>query len=60
MFGLFKSKSKVDKLNIKYQKLLEESHRLSTVDRTKSDAKYAEAEAILTEIVDLKKGTSID
>lgn len=43
MFGLFKKKSEYDKLYDKYEKLLAESHRLSTIDRTASDAKAAEA-----------------
>lgn len=48
MFGLFQSpKSKLEK---RYAKLLEESHRLSTVDREASDKKAAEADAVLQEL----------
>ncbi|MEM7456836.1 MAG: Lacal_2735 family protein [Planctomycetota bacterium] len=43
MFGL---KSKKEKLEAKYRKLLEESYRLSTSDRARSDAKLAEAEEL--------------
>ncbi len=46
MFGLFKSKSELDKLNDQYKKLLAEYHKLSTVDRKKADEKMAEAENI--------------
>jgi len=50
MFGLFKKKSKKDVLNAQYKKLLEEAYKLSTSNRTKSDAKYAEAEELMKKI----------
>ncbi|WP_367180202.1 Lacal_2735 family protein [uncultured Lacinutrix sp.] len=50
MFGLFKTKSKLDKLHEEYKKLLEESYKLSTKNRTESDIKQAEAQAILDQI----------
>jgi len=50
MFGLFKSKSPKEKLTEKYQKLHEEAFKLSKVDRTKADAKFAEAEEIMAQI----------
>lgn len=53
--GLFKRRTKADKLNQKYQKLLKEAHALSTGNRSASDAKYAEAQAVLDEIDALKK-----
>jgi len=49
MFGLFK-KDKKKTLQKKYEKLMEESFNLSKTDRTASDKKLAEAEAILVEI----------
>ncbi len=55
MFGLFKSKE--EKLNDKYQKLMKEAHRLSTVNRTESDKKVAEAEEILKQLDALKEQT---
>lgn len=58
MFGLFKSKSEVEKLQIKYEKLMKEWHRLSTIDRSKSDDIYAEAEAIMSKIEALKNEQS--
>ncbi len=54
MFGLFKKKSPVEKLEERYRKLLEESYQLSRIDRTKGDAKMAEADAVLKEIEALK------
>ena len=47
MFRLFKKKSKVDKLNSKYKKLLEEAYKLSTINRKMSDAKAEEAAELL-------------
>ena len=53
MFGLFKKKSEVDKLQDKYKKLLQEAHRLSTIDRTASDAITAEANEVADQIREL-------
>lgn len=50
MFGLFKKKSPKDKLNEKYEKLMEESFRLSKTDRKASDLKRAEAEEVMKEL----------
>ncbi|PTX41489.1 hypothetical protein C8P64_3289 [Christiangramia gaetbulicola] len=55
MFGLFKKKSKVEKLQIEYKKLLEEAHRLSTSNRSLSDEKAYEANEILKEIDKIKE-----
>jgi hypothetical protein len=54
MFGLFKKKSPIDKLNEKHQALLAESFKLSKTNRSASDAKIAEAEEVLKEIERLK------
>lgn len=54
MFGLFKRKTEVEKLEIKYKKLLGEAHKLSTTNRSKSDAKTAEAAEVLKKIDELK------
>ncbi|TRO64564.1 Lacal_2735 family protein [Christiangramia sabulilitoris] len=54
MFGLFKKKSEVEKLQLKYKKLLEEAHRLSTSNRSASDQKMFEANELLKEIDQLK------
>ena len=50
MFGLFKKKSPIEKLEAKHKQLLEEAYKLSTTNRTMSDAKVAEANAVLEEI----------
>jgi len=55
MFDFFKKKSPIDKLYEQHEKLLKESHALSTSNRTASDAKFAEAENILKQIEALEK-----
>ncbi len=55
MFGLFKKKSEADKLNDKYQKLMEQSFNLSSINRTLSDQKAHEANEVLKQIDALEK-----
>ena len=55
MFKLFKKKSELDVLQIKYRKLLEESHKYSTINRRLSDEKIAESEVVLEKIKHLEK-----
>ncbi|MBI6119652.1 Lacal_2735 family protein [Salegentibacter maritimus] len=55
MFRLFRKKSKVEKLEVKYKKLLEEAHQLSTTNRSKSDEKMYEANEVLEEIEEIRK-----
>lgn len=55
MFGLFKKKSELDKLNEKYKALLKEAHGMSTSNRKLSDAKVEEANAVLMQIEQLEK-----
>ncbi len=50
MFGLFKKKTEVEKLDVKYRKLLAEAHQLSSTNRTKSDSKMQEAEEVLKQM----------
>lgn len=50
MFGLFGKSDPKAKLEKKYRKLLEESHRLSTTNRAQSDKVAAEADEVLKEI----------
>ena len=50
MFGLFKKKNKAEELQKKYEKLMKESYELSTVNRSASDEKRAQAEDVLKEI----------
>ena len=53
MLGIFKKKTKKEKLQLEYQKLLEEAYNLSKVDRKKSDLKTFEANQILNQLNDL-------
>lgn len=53
MFGFFK-KDKKKELQKKYEKLMEESYKLSKTDRSASDQKRADAEAVLAEMEKLK------
>lgn len=50
MFGLFKKKSEKEKLDDVYEKLMQESYKLSHTDRAASDLKRADAEEILNKI----------
>lgn len=59
MFGLFKKKSEVEKLEIKYKNLLEEAHRLSTSNRSLSDDKTFEANEVLKQIDKLKTSKEV-
>ena len=52
---LFKKKTELEKLNDKYDSLMEEAFRLSRTNRTKSDEKTSEAEEVMSEIVQLEK-----
>ena len=47
MFGLFKKKTELEKLQDKYEKLMKQSFELSTKDRRASDAKAVEANLLL-------------
>ena len=55
MFKLFKKKSELDTLHLKYRKLLEESHKFSNINRRLSDEKIAEAAIILDKIKRIEK-----
>lgn len=50
MFKFFSNKSEKERLNVKYRKLLEEAHKLSTTNRAQSDQKMAEANEVLKKI----------
>ena len=54
MFSFFRKKSELELLTEEYQALLEQSFKLSTVDRKASDLKRAEAEALVPRIDELK------
>ncbi len=52
--GLFRRTSEVEKLQKKYEKLMADWHKLSTINRSESDKKYAEAQEILQRIEQLQ------
>jgi len=54
MFGLFKKKSKLDKLRDQYAKLQKEAFDLSKTNRQLADQKTAKAEEVAKEIETLK------
>ncbi len=54
MFGLFKRKSKKEKLEERFKKLMQEWHELSSINRAASDRKYAEAQEVAKRLNDLK------
>ncbi|MGB5189730.1 Lacal_2735 family protein [Robiginitalea sp.] len=56
MFGLFKKKSQTEKLQDEYKKIMSEAHKLSQVNRSAGDAKYAEAQDILNKIEAIEGG----
>lgn len=58
MFGMFKKKDPLVQLQEKYKQLSQEAFELSHRDRTASDKKYTEAEAIANEITKLTKENS--
>ncbi|GEQ86748.1 hypothetical protein ULMS_22560 [Patiriisocius marinistellae] len=55
MFGLFKKKTEIEKLQEQYSKLMNDYHKLSTTNRKESDKKYAEANIIAERIEKLNK-----
>ncbi len=55
MFGMFKKKSPIEKLEDQYQKLLDESYKLSHINRAESDKLRAKAEEVANEIDRLKE-----
>ncbi len=54
MFGIFKKRSELDKLQKQYENYMKEWHALSTTNRAESDRKYAEAQRILEQIEQLQ------
>ena len=55
MFNLFRKKSKLEKLEFQFNKLLEEWHQLSKTNRRLSDEKYAMAQELVPIIEELKR-----
>ena len=55
MFGIFKRKTKKEKLLALYKKNKDEAYKLSSIDRRKSDEKEKEASDILEAIERIEK-----
>lgn len=55
MFNIFKKKTEAEKLQVEYQRLMEQSYKLSTTNRSASDQKVAEAEDVLKKIQALQQ-----
>jgi hypothetical protein len=55
MFGLFKKKTQIEKLQKTYESLMKDAYNLSRINRKESDQKYSEANAILKTIESLEK-----
>jgi len=53
MFNLFRKKTEKEELQKEYKKCLEEAYKLSTINRSASDDKTAEANLILEKIEQL-------
>lgn len=58
MFNLFKKRSEIEILQKKYEKLMEEAYKLSSINRAESDKKVGEADLILKQIEELKEKKS--
>lgn len=54
MFGLF-GNNKLKKLQKQHKQVLQEAFELSKIDRKASDQKYAEANELEKEIIELEK-----
>ncbi len=56
MFGLFKKKSPIEKLQEEYQALQQKAFELSKINRAESDKIQMEAQEILKKIEQLQQG----
>jgi hypothetical protein len=54
MFGIFKKKTELEKLQEQYQKLINESYQLSHSDRKAADSKAMQAFEVSRKIDELK------
>lgn len=57
MIKLFRRKSKEQTLQKEYDKLMQEWFRLSSINRSQSDTKYAEAQVVANKIERLKSNS---
>lgn len=54
MFSFLRKKSKREKLEIRFKKLMKEWHELSSINRAASDKKYAKAQEIAKQLNEIK------
>ncbi len=50
MIGIFRKKSRKEKLEKEYKKLMEQGYKLQSINRVESDKMYQEAQKVLDEI----------
>tara|TARA_R110002073_G_scaffold306012_5_gene475216 strand:+ start:59086 stop:59256 length:171 start_codon:yes stop_codon:yes gene_type:complete len=55
MFGIFKKKTELEKLQEQYKKKMKEGYDLQSTNRAASDQKYGEAQSIIEKIELLEK-----
>jgi hypothetical protein len=54
MFKLFKKKSRIETLEKKYEKLLQQSHKMMAYNRRESDRLQAEANEVFMQLNSIK------
>jgi hypothetical protein len=54
MFKFFRKKTKMEQLSVKYERLLEKSHKMMSYNRRESDRLQAEANEVYQQMVKLK------
>lgn len=54
MFKLFKKKSRIEILEKKYEKLLQQSHKMMAINRRESDRLQAEANEVFMQLNSIK------
>lgn len=50
MLGLFRKKSRKEKLELQYRKYMEQGFKLQSINRAESDKMYSQAQKVLEEI----------
>lgn len=50
MLGLFRKRSRKEKLELQYKKYMEQGFKLQSINRAESDKMYSEAQKVLEEI----------
>ena len=55
MIGIFRKKSRKEKLEKEYKKLMEQGYKLQSINRAESDKMYQEAQKVLDKIVSIEE-----